>query len=287
VIDEGVEHPWPEAVSAALAPFLQGHLVAQPPLFYAANLRHPLWRTTHLVAAGTPEADRGEDFVDLALDDRPPYGIITTQSCDLSEERPDPRQPWLAVAPVYEVASDSPLRDRDYIFELARPEIAGEAWVADLRIELPLEKGVLVGRAPIEGFSEEAGYIGFANFLARRRGRPAVASVFHEVLSATTRRLKSERTAYRALARSARPNIYKLMLAIEDGTRLAPVAAKLYVVTDGSPTDDARAWFDLWWNEARHVAEQNDLQLHPTGWIDAAAADLRLLDDLVEMRSPI
>lgn len=287
MIDEGLEQPWPEQVRAAVEPFLQGHLIARPPLFYAADLRHPLWRTTHLVAAEIPEGDRGEDFVDLAPDERPVYGIITTQSCDLSEERPDPRQPWLAVAPVYEVSPDSPLRDRDYVFELAPPELDGGAWVADLRIEMPVEKGLLVGRAPIEAFSDEAGYIAFANFLARRRGRPALASVFHEVLSATTRRLKSDRTAHRTLARSARPHVYKLMLAIEDGTRLEPVAAKLYVITDGQPTGEVRDWFDLWWNEARLVAQRHGLQLHPTGWIDAGAVNLRLLDDLIEMRSPV
>ena len=152
---------------------------------------------------------------------------------------------------------------------------------------MPLEKGLLVGRRPIESFPDETGYIAFANFLARRRGRPALASVFHEVLSATTRRIKGERNAQRTLARRARQNVYKLMLAIEEGTRLEPVAAKLYVVTDGAPTDDARAWFDLWWNAARTVAERHGLQLLPTGWLDATAVDLRLLDDLVEMRSPL
>jgi len=287
VIDEGLDQPWPARVPPAVESFLQGHLIVQPPLFYMADLRHPIWGPTRLIADDTHEADRGEDFVDLALQDRPPYGIITTQSCDLSEERPDPRQPWFAVAPVYQVPDESPLRDRDYVFELAPPELDGEVWIADLRVEMPLEKGLLVGRAPIEAFPDEDGYIAFGNFLARRRGRPALASVLHEVLSVTTRRLKGERNAHRTLARRARQNVYKLMLAIEDGTRLEPVAAKLYVVTDGTPTKDTRAWFDLWWGPARIVAEQHGLQLLPTGWLDTAAVDLRLLDDLVEMRSPL
>jgi hypothetical protein len=54
VIDEGLEQPWPEPVRPAVEPFLQGHLVAQPPLFYAADLRHPIWRTTRLLAEETP-----------------------------------------------------------------------------------------------------------------------------------------------------------------------------------------------------------------------------------------
>jgi hypothetical protein len=287
VIDEGLDEPWPERVRPAVDPFLQGHLIALPPLFYAADLRHPIWQITRLVTDATPNADRGEDFVDLAYNDRPPYGIITTQSCDLSEERLDPRQPWLSVAPVYAVAPDSSLLHRDYIFELAPPEIDGDAWVADLRIEMPLEKGILVGRAAIEAFPDETGYIAFANFLARRRGRPALASVFHEVLGATTRSLKEERKAQRNLARRARQNVYKLMLAIEDGTRLGPLAAKLYVVADGAPTDDTRDWFDLWWNAARLVAERHGLQLLPTGWLNATAIDLHLFDDLVDMRNPL
>ena len=93
MIDEGLEQPWPEPVPPASESFLQGHLIEQPPLFYAADLRHPIWRTTRLIADQTSEAERGEDFVDLAPEDRPPYGIITTQSCDLSEVEthvPDP-----------------------------------------------------------------------------------------------------------------------------------------------------------------------------------------------------
>jgi hypothetical protein len=43
--------------------------------------------------------------------------------------------------------------------------------------------------------------------------------------------------------------------AIEDGTRLEPVAAKLYVITDGAPAEDARL-VHLWWNAARLVAEE-------------------------------
>lgn len=102
-----------------------------------------------------------------------------------------------------------------------------------------MRRALLVGRSPIEAVTDEDEYTAFANFLARRRGRPALASLFHEVLRATTRRLKSERAAHRTLARRARENVYKLMLAIEDGTRLAPVAATLNVVTGGPPTDDA------------------------------------------------
>lgn len=287
MIEEGLGQGWPDAVRTAVEPFLQGHLIEKPPLFYGADLRHPVWHTTRLVAETMPAQEQGEDFIDVALDQRPRLGIITTQTCDLSEERPDPRQPWLTVAPVYLVQEISSLRDRDYIYELAVPAAEGSVWVADLRIEMPLEKSVLVGRGPIEAFANEDGYIDFGRFLARRRGRPALASVVHEVLSGTTRRLKDENKAQKKLARRARDSVYKLKLAIEDGTYLRPVAAKLYVVTDGPRSEDAQQWFDLWWNAARLVAEAQGLQLLPTGWLNAGSVDVRLYDDLIEMRSPL
>ena len=286
MISEGIEQPWPDEVRSATAPFLQGHLISEPPLFYAADTRHPVWRATRLAAEGIADGDRGEELVDLVVEDRPPYAIVTTQSCDLAEEGPEPQQPWLSVAPVYEAANNARLRDRDYIFSLAPPALAGE-WVADVRIEMPLEKSLLVGRTPVEAFPAEDGYIDFANFLARRRGRPALASVFHEVLTTTTKTVKRASKTNLKLARRARENVFKLMLAIEDGTRLKPVAAKLYVVTDGRPTDDAREWFGIWWDEARVVAQKNGLQLQPTGWLNAHGVDLRLLADLIEMRSPL
>jgi hypothetical protein len=287
VIEDGLGEEWPRPVVDAVAPFLQGQLIEKPPLFYAADLRHAIWQTTRLVAETVEEDGVGEEFIDVAANDRPPYGIITTQSCDLAEERPDPRQPWFSVAPVYLVDPVSPLKDREYVYALAPPAVAGHLWVADLRIELPLEKSLLVGRVPIDAFPDEQGAIGFANFLARRRGRPALASVFHDVVSTTTRQLKDASHAQRNLARRARANVYQLRLAVQEGTRLQPVAARLYVVTDGDPSDDARAWFDLWWNEARLVAQAHNLQLHPVGWLDAGALDARLYDDLIEYRNPL
>lgn len=287
MIEEGLDQSWPGPVREAIRPFLQGNLVARPPFFYAADLRHPVWTTSRLVADSLHPEECGEDFVDVHEDQRPAYGIITTQSCDLSEERPDPRQPWLAVAPVYRVDGGSSLLDRDHIYRLAPPKLNGEVWMDDLRIEMPLEKSLLVGRSPIDAFPDEDGYIQFARFLARRRGRPALASVVHEVLSGVTRRLKEQSRAQRQLARAARSSIYKLKLAIEDGTYLAPVAAKLYVITNGEPTDETRDWFNLWWNAARPIAAENGLQLLPTGWMNAGAVDARLYDELIEMRSPL
>jgi len=180
VIDGAAGAAWPERVLAAIEPFLQGHLIETPPFFYAADLRAPVWGLTQTVSAGIAESDRGEELLELA--DRPPYGIITTQSCDVAEESATPRKPWITVAPVYQVDDDSPILDRDEIYRLDADALPDGIWVADLRIEVPVEKSVLVGRTPVRAFVAEAGEIAFSNYLARRRGRPALASVFHDVI---------------------------------------------------------------------------------------------------------
>jgi len=155
-----------------------------------------------------------------------------------------------------------------------------------MRIELPLEKSILVGRAPIEAFPDEEGYIQFGNAIARRRGRPALASVFHELLSVTTRELK-RRTARRNQARRVREKVHKLKLAIEDGTRLKPNVARLYVITREEADEETRDWFGAWWDEARKIAEAHGLQLLPVAFMNSDNFDMELYDSLIEIRSPL
>lgn len=264
---------------------MQGHLVENPPLFYAADLRAGVWAPTRDTAAAIPESQRGEEILEVAREARPPFGILTTQSCDVAEERPTPRMPWVMVAPVYRVDKGSSLLQRDEVYSLDPPEVDGEVWIADLRIEVPLEKSTLLGRSP-DAFSSEDEYIQFGKHLARRLGRPALAGVFHEILGVTTDRIKKSSPERKRQAKRVGQAVYKLLLSIED-SRLRPTAAKLHVVVQGEPDPDTRDWFDAWWNEARIVAEAHGLELQPTRWLDAGSIDLELHDQLVEIRSPL
>jgi hypothetical protein len=289
VIEPGVAATWPEEVKEALQRFLQGHLIELPPLFYGANLDYPIWSLSSVLDESdeVPDEERRDTIADLAHDQRPPYGILLTQTCDLAEERPNPRQPWVQIAPVYRFDRESSLLAREYVHELDPPTIPGEVWAADLRIEVPLEKSVLVGRQPIEAFPDEAGYVDFASVLARRRGRPAFSSVVHEVVTVTMRRLKEESNSRRQQARRVRERVYKLMIAIQDGTRLHPNAVQVHLVLKGERDEDTENWFDEWWDRARTVAEAHGLQLLETVWLDARGVDATLYDELVEVRLPI
>lgn len=280
MIDEDLE-PWSEDVRDAVSRFRQGHLVEEPPVFYAADLRHPVWGQTHALAADAEADDTTTILIELDPDQGPPLGIVTTQDCDLDSEA----QPWFAVAPVYPV-DDPRLLEREYVHPLDPPDRTGD-WLADLRIEMPLEKGALVGRDPIEAFPNDDGYLDFAQLLSRRRGRPALADVLHELIDRTMRAMRQESNALRNLCRRARRQVDRLMLAIPQGTRSRPEAVQLYVVIDGEADDDVREWFGEWWDRARLIAERDGLQLLPVAWLDAHTCDLRLIDELVEIRNPM
>jgi len=286
VIERDVPAPWPEEVKKALQPFLQGHLIEKPPFFYGANLDHPIWRLSSVLSRSdeVPDEERTDTLADLAHEQRPPYGIVTTQTCDLSEERPNPRQPWVQVAPVYRLEDEGGILDREYVHRLDPPQMTGEVWAADLRIEIPLEKGLLVGREPIEAFSSEEGYINFASVLARRRGRPALASAVNRLVTDTLSRLKKESNDRGRQARRVRDRTHKLMVAITDGTRLEPRSVQLHVVLKGGRDNDTDEWFSAWWDRARVIADAHGLTLLETVWLDARSVDATLYDDLIEIR---
>lgn len=180
MIDRGLPDVWPPAAIEAVAEFRQGDLVEGPPFLYAANGECPIWALTR----GIVEDGGDASVAVLAEEDGPPYGIITTQSCDLTEKASPgrtrtPCRPWFQVAPVS--PSDSYSKEQvglvlkrgfRYLVPLRPPSLQG-LWLADLRIEIPVEKGWLAGRKPVHGFADLGGYRGFSLRLQELRSRVA------------------------------------------------------------------------------------------------------------------
>lgn len=290
MIQEGLQGEWPSGIAAAVDPFQQGHLIERPPLFYAVDLRGPIWSPGRIVAAELGgEEELGEELIDLDPDHRPPFGIITSQSCEIVEERPQSLQPWVQVAPAYRCDPESKLLERDFIARLDPPSFVGGAWIADLRIEVPLEKSLFIGRTPIEAFRDERGYEDFGNWLGARRGRPALNAVIHEVVTQTLGELKTENKPNRKKVRRFRDNIHKLKLGIEDGGRLDPGSARLYVVTKGGRSDEMKEFFDTWWDRANEVAAGASLDLLQTTWLSVESLEIGLerYEQLIDLRSPL
>ncbi|MCM2427547.1 hypothetical protein [Streptomyces sp. RKAG337] len=106
--------------------------------------------------------------------------MITTQGCDLLKRT----HTWISVAPVYDAAE---YFDKGklgqiragyilHLLPLAPPwGETGQKWVADLRIEIPVEKTVLIGHTPLESYANEGDYIRVPQRLAHLRQRPDVA----------------------------------------------------------------------------------------------------------------
>ena len=173
---------WPDAVRAATAGLYQGLLLAAPPIVYAAEADEPIHEITRQWAK-TSKASSGAVVV-TSTAKRPPYGIIATQTCDLVEEGP-PKRPWIQLCPVYVLRASkgdrkmiASRRGFPYLVAVtALPAVEDGIWVADLRLQVSVEKGWLVGRGTQPGFLEQLEFDGFADQLAARFARRAFASV--------------------------------------------------------------------------------------------------------------
>lgn len=179
MIDTWLPKLWPTAIQESARKFRQGHLLEWDSVAFGAAFANAVCNVTERSgAAGT-----GYVRVDEAMD----YALITSQTCDICEEgKKIPRMPWISVVPAYDIlpllskGQDGLVRGNrvGYLIPLTHSRFIGQGnlWVADLRLEFPLEKSVLVGRTPIEGFASEEEYAFLADKLAFRRNRPAIDS---------------------------------------------------------------------------------------------------------------
>lgn len=298
MISQYISGPWPKEVKEAVESFRQGDLIERPPFFYGHGGDVRLWdvgapddppaeesATKESAERDNPPATLEEEpsaVEELHLDDSSPYGIITTQTCDLAEQG-EPQQPWFQVSPVYRLEGTKEEQDRlaskQFIHELNGPLPEGR-WVVDLRIEVPLEKSVLVGRVPVRGFASEEDADKFAHQLGRRRARAALANELVDEVIALLRARRGKRKGM------WRTQIFRLMLEIEGGTRLAPAAVRLHVIANEEPTPDVQEFFDAWEDEARDPAHAVGIELWPTTYHDARSISLVEYDRWIELNLP-
>lgn len=257
MIDGGLIQPWSDSVVAATKAFDQGDLIEQPPFFYAAKPRHGAWASTKVLS---DEVGPDEEIV-IELDDtdRAPFGIITSQGCDVDEAY---RKPWIQVAPVYPLETYA--TDDKWVAEIRRdsvphlvlldpPTTEGD-WVADLRIEMPIEKSWLAGRNPIPAFRDEAGRRDFARRLASRLERPALPDGVHDVIVRPLRRwLDNRGTTLRKAMVDAGVD-FRLLADQRDGA----LVCRLLVIGRRAPVPDSVVEsLDSWWagRVAQHHAD--------------------------------
>jgi hypothetical protein len=236
-----------------MQPFRQGHLVDSPPFVYVATPAHAVWALT----SDLGDTALAEEVFELDSLDRPPYGLITTQTCDINEVNPN--HPWVHIAPVYDLDEGTLAamvrKDRvNYLVELDPPTLDG-LWVADLRLEVPVEKSWLVGRQPAEAYPTEAGYEHLAGRLAGKRDRPALAD---SLVMGVYRPLRE--WLDRSQGKKASANVREVRFRL-GGTRLIPWAASLVLIKDTDWENDETAAWDDWWDLTRAKAAGYGLDL--------------------------
>jgi hypothetical protein len=166
---------WGAGVLEACARFRQGDVVRDVSIAFAFYDAAP-------VTALAKRSSRGTNtFAGVRADLQ--YGMITSQTCDLAGKR-GKKYPLITVAPVYDIIPHVESGHLGNIranlvgemIPLDGPEFArdGELWVADLRLETAVEKGVLSHRSPMKAFSGEEGYLLCSRKIARVRLRVAI-----------------------------------------------------------------------------------------------------------------
>lgn len=268
VHDEGIpkRSEWPSGVVEAVAQLRQGDLVPGLPLFYWANPEAPVHaRTRHYRDSGV--IDEGiVEFAEVA-----PYGMITTQTCDLAQEGDrKPNSAWAQLAPVFNALAHHPASpDRNLLdggkrkliqqgrdqFRLWVPKVPAEGfWFADLTFEVPVERGWLARRAVIDGFGDETAREEVGRRLAWLRSRPAFDTKFVAAVQAPTI------DGLRQLA-GTDARLYERMhtQVVEVGVllngRLNVGQAELVILHTGIDPDVEQWWLKLWDSLKRRADE--------------------------------
>jgi hypothetical protein len=266
-IDDGLpaSHAnWPVGVLEALRPFAQGHVVANPPLFYYADPSRPIWART---AAYTADAT-GPEIVEAGDQTAPRYGLITSQTCDISEEDAErPIRPWVQVAPIYNrtdlnSGAQTLLRNGKGPRHLLHlPALPQGFWVADLRIEVPVEKGWLATSKPIDGFGDETKQRAVGERVALLRSRPAFAGRFVDAVQRPlVAALKNLRATDRALY--DRMDVQVDEVCVQLDSLLDPSQARVVLLCETDPDPDVREWWEQWWDRAVPTANAAGINLH-------------------------
>lgn len=235
-VDSFVPDVWPKEIVAALATWKQGDLIANPIVTWAGTA------TDDEITGAAAGSFNWEAVVstDLVV----PYGIITSQTCDIGGTGPGSKHPFVEVAPV--VAGDKLDKSKQqqiqqykitYQVALPKPPTAG-FWLADLRLIVPASKQLLLTSDPIDAFGDdEQARLNFAEMLAVKRRRPAVHAAISEALPQSL----EEYIAQTMSAKDAPPaDWYEKVDQVRvqlTGDRLAPQQARLIVV----PVDDLTA----------------------------------------------
>lgn len=233
--DFGQCHDWPKRLKTHLDQFRQGHVITDIPVFFANLGAEHLWsQPRRLISAAAPEIAAEPDGVLHRA-------IVLTQGCDIVR----PNTPWVTVAPVYDATRRLNPGQRGsakggqtgHLVHITARWAEGGFWVADLRLELPVEKTLLLARTPLDGFCDETGYGQFAERLGARKMR---ADVPNEVLEHVRAPLFQAVRSRSDQGITLNEGVREIRVQLNDP--LKPSRVVVFVVANNDATPDADAW---------------------------------------------
>ena len=259
---------WPTGVLGALRQFVQGDVVEGPPFFYFADPSRPIWARTRAYAADSS----GPEVIEMPAGAEPPYGLITTQTCDIREEDSDsPVRPWVQISPVHDRSGYLNSGERRLLsrgqgprYLMHLPALPSGFWIADLRIEVPVEKGWLATRTKLDGFTDEAARRRVGERVAMLRSRPAFAGRFVSLVQRPlVEALKGLRSADQELYIRMQEQVDEV--AVELDSMLDPREARVTLLVTGDVDGEVADWWSTWWATTTEICAAGGLTLHAFG----------------------
>ena len=209
--------------------------------------------------------------------------ILTSQTCDITTTGTGAKHPLVTASPVYRFPDDDPNHGNakagrlGYVVPLTKSPTSDGLYVADLRVTIPLSKGVLVDVDPIDVWASEQDRLRFAEALARKYGRAALSSALSEEL------VKSLNEHVKQNPPEASERIEEFRLRIV-GDRLTPIEVQLIVFTDVEADRDLRQVWRTWTKKGAKLLKANGVRLAPTLVITPEKCSARLYKNSVPLQ---
>lgn len=260
-------------VRNAIGGWKQGDALEGGPLFWAG----PQGSDPYLPYDGAPQP--------FHVSEEPGSGllVLTSQTCDIATTGTGAKHPLVTVSPVYKLADADPNYGNakagriGYLVRITKPPTGDGLYVADLRITLPISKGVLVNSVPIDLWATEQDRLHFAECLARKYGRPALSSALSEgIVNSLSDHIKQNDA-------DASERIEEFRLRIE-GDRLTPVTIQLIVLTDVEPDRDLKKVWRAWTKKGARLLKPEGIGLLPTLVITPEKCSARVYMNSVPLR---
>lgn len=247
---------WSPNAVGALDRWRQGDLLPTLPLFWAATPGV----VDEITNIDAPTCQEG-GLVVIQLEGSVPFGVVTSQTCDIAATGPGYHHPTVQVSPVVAVHEidrgtlGTIKRFRMKAHALMTPTDLDGTYIADLRISLPVSKSVLVAAEPVRGFADESDALRFGQHVADKFGRPALHSYLSDDLPGGV----NDAIAAAGVS-SWWQKIEEVRLRVE-GDRLMPTAAGLVLIAR-EPLEPAE--IDVWisvTDDQRPAAHEHGINL--------------------------